>query len=1069
MSTCKNFTILARLALIAILGIFELSFNGLATAQTTKATVLGTVTDEKGAVVTKAKIIVKNLDTNLVRETTSDEAGRYRIPELAVGQYEVTGEGQGFRAQVHRGIELTVGREVVVDFTLRVGNVQDRVVIEGDATLVETTSSAVKYLVNRRQIEELPLNGRDVLQLATLQNGVVSTTSIGDTQENVGPGTTRLIVNGSRLDSNIYYLDGTDTTDAFGYSPGGMGGGFLGVDALQEFQVLTSSYSAEFGVGGGAIVNAVTKSGSNEFHGTAFEFLRHSALDARNFFNAQKLPFKRNQFGGSLGGPLIKDRTFFFFNYEGLRRREGISNIYIVPSPAARAGNLTTGQITVAQSVLPYLALYPLPNGPISGDTGTFRRDVNESTNEDFFTVRLDHKLTDKHSLFGRYTFDDSDLRKAADTSVILDQVLTSRNQYVTLEGQSVFSARAVNTLRFSFSRNNFASDFPFIVPVPASLSFVPGQPMGAFSLQGLSSLRDSLAAPRRFVLNNFEISNQFIYNRGAHALKFGGLAHRYQLNADSTLVPDGVYVYGGGVRPFLTATPLVLFVPFPGTNFYRGIRQTLFGFYVQDDWKARPNLTINLGLRYEPISSPTEVNGKVANLRNFTDRATTPGDPFIENPSKRSFAPRLGFAWDPSGDGKWSVRAGFGVFNASLRPMQYRFAMSNQPPFGRLVVLPGINFQTGASFFPNSYSLFINNPLPNPELLWIMQFEAKQPTVYRWNLNLERELSKNLIVSAGYVGSRGIHLLTNASSNVRIDFQIVNGQRFYPQIGSTQAARFNPNFGAMQIVAFNGDSYYNGLQFSATKRYSSGLQFQMTYTFSKSIDVGSATESVFTNGATGGDFQDPLAPGTDKSLSDFDIRHNFVGNFLWELPFGKGRKYGGSLSGAAGKIVSGWGFGGILNLRSGFPFVVTLGFDRARNGIDNVQSQRPDLAPGRTSASAITGDPNRYVDPTAFQLQPAGFYGNLGRNTLKGPNLRSFDFSILKKTAITERINTELRVEFFNVFNITNFSPPNATSRVVFNAADSSGRGVVPGNFGQLTRTSVNSRQIQFGLKIRW
>jgi Carboxypeptidase regulatory-like domain/TonB dependent receptor len=1071
MVTFKKFMIRELLTMIAVMTVVGLTFDGLATAQTNRAIVTGTVTDEKGAVVARVKIIAKNLDTNLFRETASDDLGRYRIPELPPGRYEVTAQGQGFRPRIHRGIGLTVGREVVVDFTLNIGNVEDKIVIEGDAALVETTSSTVKHLVNRRQVEELPLNGRDVLQLATLQNGVVSTASIGDTQENVGPGTTRLIVNGARLDSNIYYLDGTDTADAFANSPGGLGGGFLGVDALREFQVLTSNYSAEYGVGGGAIVNAITKSGSNQFHGTAFEFLRNSALDARNFFNAQKLPFRRNQFGGSLGGPVVKDRTFFFFNYEGLRRREGTSNLFFVPSPDARQGLLVDpeipgadpndpilkSQITIAPSVLPYLALYPTPNGAISGDTGVYRRDVNESANEDFFTARLDHRLTSKHSLFGRYTLDDSNLRNGA--GVIVDRVLNNQNHYVTLEGQSVLSPRAINTLRASYSRNKFGSAFPFTVPVGPELSFVPGQPMGAFQVQGFSELRPALATPTSFALNNIEVSEQFIYNRNAHAFKFGGMVHRYQLNADSTLVPDGIFIYDGGVGPFLTGTPSVLFVPAPGKNFYRGIRQTLFGFYAQDDWRVRPNLTINLGMRYEPITTPTEVNGKVANLRNFTDPATTVGDPFIENPSKRSFAPRIGIAWDPFGNGLWSVRGGFGVFNASLRPMQYRFAISNQPPFGELVVLPGA--------FPNAYSTFINNPIPAPGLLWLMQFDAEQPTVYQWNLTVQRELGKNLVVSAGYIGSRGVHLLTNASTNVRTDFQMVDGQKFYPALlddqgmpdrGAIQRARFNPNFDAMQLTAFNGDSYYNALQLSATKRFSAGLQFQIAYTYSKSTDITSATESVYQNGVTGGDFQDPLDPAMDKALSDFDIRHNFVANFIWELPFGKGRKLGNNVSGAADKFISGWGVGGILHLRTGFPFCVTLGTDRANNGIDNRRSQMPNLAPGRSFGSAITGDPSQYVDPTAFVLQPAGFYGNLGRNTLPGPNMRTFDFSVLKKTRINERINMEFRGEFFNLFNITNFSPPNATNRVLFS-----------GNFGQLSSTSVSSRQIQFGLKFIW
>ncbi|HET9533003.1 MAG TPA: TonB-dependent receptor, partial [Blastocatellia bacterium] len=790
--------------------------------------------------------------------------------------------------------------------------------------------------------------------------------------------------------------------------------------------------------------------------------------DARNFFNAEKLPFKRNQFGGSLGGPILQNSTFFFFNYEGLRRREGTSTIFNVPSPAAREGRLTTGQVMINPRVRPYLALYPLPNGAISGDTGIYRRDFDERTNEDFVTARIDHKIGDKHSIFGRYTFDDSDLRKVS--SVIIDQVLASRNQFFTFEEQTVFTPRALNSVRLGFSRTNFASQFPFIVPVAPELTFVPGQPMGAFSLQGISELRPALAAPRSFVLNTYEINDQFIYNRGAHSLKLGGLVRWYQMNADSALVPDGVYVYGGGLAPFLRGTPQVLFVPSPGTDFYRNIRQMLFGFYVQDDWKVRPNLTLNLGLRYEPISTPDEATGRVANLRNFTDPVPTVGDPFIDNPSKRNFGPRIGFAYDPSGEGTWAIRGGAGVFYAAIRPMQYRFAMSNQPPFTRLVVLPGVNFATGESFFPDSYRLFINSPLPFPGLLWLMEHDAEQPTVYQWNANVQRQVTKDFVVSAGYVGSRGVHLLTNATSNVRTDFQIVNGQKFYPDIGGgTQAARFNPAFGAMQLLAFNGDSYYHGLQLLATKRYSSGLQFQAAYTYSKSIDVGSATESVFTNGASGGDFQDPLAPGLDKALSDFDNRHNFVANFLWDLPLGKGRAVGGGVTGVADKLISGWSAGGIVNLRSGFPFSLALGFDRARNGIDNVQSQRPNVAPGRDYDSAITGDPNRFVDPTAFELQPAGFYGNAGRNALEGPDLRVFDFSLIKRTPITERVNTEFRAEVFNIFNHTNFSPPDAASRVIFNGVDAAGRGVVPASFGQLTRTSTSSRQIQFGLKIIW
>jgi Carboxypeptidase regulatory-like domain/TonB dependent receptor len=1037
-------------------------------AQTTRGIILGRVGDEQGNAVAKAKVIAKNLDTGISRQAIADQDGRYRIAELPLGKYEVQVEGSGFRLVLRRGIELTVGREAVIDFTLNVGDVKEQVVVESDAPLVESTTSSVGYLVNRRQVEELPLNGRDTFQLATLQPGVVSARQNTVTQESAGPATTRLIVNGSRLNSNIYYLDGTDTADAFGNSPGGLGGGFLGVDALREFEVLTSNYQAEFGVGGGAIINAISKSGGNQFHGTAFEFLRNDTLDARNFFNAQKLPFRRNQFGGSLGGPIIKESTFFFFNYEGLRRREGVSNIFFVPSPDARQGllvdmtnpgadpNDTTmkRQITIAPAVLPYLALYPVPNSAISGDTGIFRRDRTATTREDFATLRMDHKLTSNNSVFGRYTIDDSNLQDTA--GVIADRLLTNRNQYVTLEGQSLLSPSSINTIRASYNRSNFITNFPSSVPVDPSLSFVPGQPLGQFSFQGLDPLRPPLLDPVSFTLNNVEISEQFIYNRSIHAFKFGAMVHRYQLNNNATFAQDGVFVYAGGVEPFLTGSPLVLFVKAPNTDFYRGLRQTIFGFYAQDDLKLRSNLTLNLGLRYEPSTTPTEVNDRVANLRNINDAATTVGGPFIDNPSKRSFAPRIGFAYDPTKKGEWAIRGGFGIFNVPLRPDQYFLQLSTQPPFGNTLVLPGV--------FPNAFTALINSPIPFPGALFSMQFDAEQTRVYQYNLTVQRELGKDLAVSAGYVGSRGTNLLTNPNLNVRTDFQIINGQKFYPQVDNPQF--LNPNFGTLNRILFNGDSYYNALQLTANKRFSTGLQFQTSYTFAKSIDTASAFASIFLNGSPGGDNQDPQNPVSDRGLSDFDIRHNFVSNFLYELPFGKGRKFGAGYSGVAEKLIGGWGVGGILYLQSGIPFNATLGFDNAGNGNNNVQAQRPSLAPGRDFDSIITGNPNGFVDPTAFVLQPTGFYGNLGRNTLEGPNLRTFDFSFIKKTPIKEGINLEFRGEFFNLFNITNFAPPDAVNRSVF-TLDSMSNVVSPSTFGQLTRTSVSSRQIQFGLKL--
>ena len=367
---------------------------------------------------------------------------------------------------------------------------------------------------------------------------------------------------------------------------------------------------------------------------------------------------------------------------------------------------------------------------------------------------------------------------------------------------------------------------------------------MGGFSIAGVAALRELLSDTRSFVLNQFEVNDQFIYNVGAHSIKIGGSVRRYQLNGDSATLRDGAFFFGqGGFAQFLSGVPDFLFATVPGTDFTRGIRQSLFSLYVQDDWRATRRLTLNLGVRYEPISTPTDNNGKVANLRNITDAMPTQGEPFINNPSYTNVAPRVGFAYDVFGDGRTSLRAGAGVFYSAILPMRYRFEMSNQPPFAQLSVFGGL--------FPNAFSspaFVVPAGVISP-----YQFDAEQPTIYQWNLNIQRELGRDLVLSAGYVGSRGVNLETRYSLNVRPDFQIVNGQKFFPALPpGANTPRVNPNFASLNLHDFSADSYYHALQLNLTKRFSSGLQFETAYTLSKSIDTASATESVFTNGALG-------------------------------------------------------------------------------------------------------------------------------------------------------------------------------------------------------------------------
>jgi hypothetical protein len=691
------------------------------------------------------------------------------------------------------------------------------------------------------------------------------------------------------------------------------------------------------------------------------------------------------------------------------------------------------------------------------GDTGIFTRNFKDTTDEDFITLRADYKLTEAHSLAGRYTIDDAELIKVG--GVIQNLVLDNRNQYVSIEEQAIIGSRGVNSLRATLNRSNFRSDSPFTVPVDPSLAFLPGQRMGGFSIGGVSPLRELLSDTRSFVLNQFEVNDQFIYSLGAHSIKLGGSVRRYQLNGDSATLRDGAFFFQG-LAQLLAGTPNFLFATVPGTDFYRGIRQSLFSLYVQDDWKATQRLTLNLGVRYEPISTPTAENGKVSNLRNITDASPTVGDPFIDNPSYTNIAPRVGFAWDVFGDGKTSLRGAAGVYYAAILPMRYRFEISNQPPLAQLSVFGGP--------FPNAFSSPVFSVPAG--VIAPMQFDADQATIYQWNLNIQRELGRDLVLSAGYVGSRGTNLETRYSLNVRTDFQIVNGQKFFPALApGANAPRVNPNFSSINLRDFSADSYYHAMQLNLSKRFSGGLQFQTAYTFSKSIDTASATETVFRNGALAAFRQDPFDTRSERGLSDFDARHNFVANFLYDLPFGKGRQIGGDLTGVAGKLIGGWSTGGIVNLRSGFPFNVSLAFDQVRSGIDNPQYLRPNVAPGVKLSDATSDDPMSFVNPAFFQLQPAGFYGNAPRNALRGPKLYSFDMSFAKQTAITEGLRTEFKVEAFNLFNRANFAAPELVNRIIFVGVDDTGAPMLNPTFGQLTMTATSSRQLQFGLKLLW
>ena len=665
-------------------------------AQATTATVSGIVEDATGGILPGASVTVRNLDTGITRTALTDDEGRYYAPNLTLGNYEVQAELEGFKTEVRTGIRLTVGRDAIVDFTLDVGEITERVEVRGEAPLVETTKSVVAGLVDEKTITELPLNGRSFDQLALLHPGVVGSRESGKGNILVGLATF-FSVSGARPNQNSYLLDGTDINNLLD-QPGSVAGVLLGVDAVREFQIMTANYSAEFGRAAGGIISAATKSGTNEFHGTAFIFHRNDNLDARNFFDLSDTPeFKRNQFGFAAGGPIVENKTFFFGTYEGLRDRLGVTRSSITPNAAARQGFLPLDpqnpdvltDVGLDPRIQPYLELYPLPNGVDFEDgTGFFGFSESQTTDVDFFQIRIDHTFSESDSFFGRYTFDDGTLVRPVAFPKFRSTQKT-RSQYLTLEHQHLFSPTLFNVFRFGFVRTFMLQTDAIDESVPSSLTFIPGRPIGDIVVSGLSLNGSDFLVPRRNLQNLFEVADGVTYSKGRHSVKFGFAFKRFQANVIQDLFRRGRYIFTS-LRNFLNANPLLFISMFLETDSVRGFRQSLFGFYVQDDMKVSSNLTLNLGLRYEFVTKPSEQNGKEAHLPSIDAPSTVVGDILLRNPSLKNFAPRVGFAWDPFGDGKTSIRGGGGIFYEQILPKLYFIGAAQVFPFFKFSAIPG-------------------------------------------------------------------------------------------------------------------------------------------------------------------------------------------------------------------------------------------------------------------------------------------------------------------------------------------------------------------------------------------
>ncbi|MBI3940065.1 MAG: TonB-dependent receptor [Acidobacteria bacterium] len=1027
-------------------------------AQSPTATISGVVKDASGGVLPGASVRVKNLDTGVGRDVVSDDLGRYTAPSLSLGNYEVEASLSGFQTEVRTGIGLTIGREALVDFSLKVGEITDRVVVSGEAPLVNVSQAELGGLVDRERIDTLPLNGRSFQQLALLQPGAVLATNM-DSQGARGRGI-KISAGGVRHRMSQFMIDGVEVMDA---RNNGAAGTLQGVETVREFKVITNNYSAEFGRNAGMLVSVSTRSGTNEFHGSVYEFLRNDNLDARNFFDAGGPPeFKRHQFGFSLEGPIRRNKTFFLGNYEGLREALGITSISNVPDANARAGILPgRAPFAVNEKAKPYLAKIPLPTPGarnFGNGVGEFISASTNTTNGHYVTLRGDHNFTEKDSLFGRYTLEKADISLPSGLP-ISETVRGSRTVNIAIEETKIIRAHLLNQFRFGLNKSDEDSDVVPLVQYAPELSFVPGKPVGGIIVPGTANLGLNAAALHdETLLDTLEWVDNVTYTRGEHSMKFGFSAKQIHFKRQVPFRDNGEFTFAS-LFDFLTLGNLTQMVAVGLKKVdERETRQNLFGFYFQDDWKAAPHLTLNLGLRYEFITAPNEVNGIQGFIKDpFNDPVFTVGKDakMLQNPSLLSLGPRVGIAWDPFGTGKTSVRSGFGIFYDQVLPRDYADSIDDIPPFKETVELFNISAQ---GVFPN-IPLSI---LVSPTILSIQSLvdydDVSTPYVMHYNLSFQQEVLPQTVVTAAYAGSLGRHLQRKVESNIR-RFQVVDGRKFFPSPAASNP-RLNPNFASMGLVTFDGNSHYHSFQLGLNRRMDNGFIFQASYTLGKVIDdMSESSETVSVVGHLQRSL-DPFDRTADRGLANFDVRHSFSFNWIYPVPLTS------SVSGVKGKLLGGWQLSGILGAATGSPFSAELGFDRARSG--QLQSQRP-LLLGNNNNPTHPGNPDAYYDVTAFGLPPAGFLGGnlVARNAMIGPGRFTTDFSLTKNTAIGDKARLEFRSEFFNIFNRANFRGPFAGSGAGGATRPLNSAGELLPQSAKLTATTGTARQIQFGLRL--
>jgi hypothetical protein len=1064
-------------------------------AQIVGATVSGTVVDASGAATPGVTIYFKNVATGNIRNAVTNEVGFYIAPNLQAGNYELTASAPGFATQVRSGMILNVGQELLLNLTMKVGRVSESVRVTTEAPTVELANATLGGVTDAKTIEEIPLNGRSWTDLAALEPGVhfVQDQPPINAPDRVKRGLgTQLTVSGGRPQQNNYLLDGVNINDYANAGPGSILAGNLGTEAVAEFSVFTTNYSTEYGRTSGGVISAITKSGTNRFHGSVYEYLRNSALDAHNYFDPPKIPaFRRNQFGASVGGPLQKDKTFIFGDYEGIRQLFGQTLTVNVPSAGAIAGNFLPPGVTPDPAAVRFLQAFFPPANPatVTGDTGQFTLTSSQVTSENFFIVRADHTFSEKDRIFTTYMFDKASQSIPDEFANKLYQNPTRRD-VIAVEENHIFTPRLLNSVRAGFSRDNVQSPSGASAINPKtsdpSYGFIPGESAGAVSIGPLTGFSGGLitATPFKFDYRSWQAYDNVFYNRGIHSMKFGANIEWIQSNTFAPDSPGGAFTYNS-LSDFLTNQPPALFkADSPGSVTPRAVRQWIFGTYFQDDVHLRPNLTFNWGVRYEMASVISEVNGKLSNLRVLNSAPPQPflGNPFIQNPTKRNFEPRLGFAWDPFGDGKTSVRAGAGIFD--LLPLRVEMApgVDGVFPFQHTLTNVG-NLQAGDFVLGSSTpaGAFADPAVAGSKIFYVLQFNPRRNYVSQWNLNIQRQLGPSTTAMIGYVGSRGIHMwIQSDGANMVLPTLTPQGymwpcsQAFVPTPtpqggvvnlcppnGTGTGMVINPAMGRTQMATFHGDYYYDAFQSQIKKTMSHGFQIEGSYTWAKGIDTGSgsAASDQYRNSIS---TLLPFCPKCRRGLSDTDIRHNLTVNYVWNIPTPA------SFGASAKAILGGWEAAGILTIESGTPFTVTIPGDPL--GMNNGDPfQYPDRSFGPGCATGVNpGNPQQYVKLQCFT--PPIFSTLLGkerRNSLIGPGLVGLDSSLSKNIPfkrVSETFKMQFRADFFNIINHPNFTSPN-DNRAIINPDGTAVSAVA----GQITLTNTTSRQIQFSLRFSW